>query len=417
MDRSPQQLIEILRAFQSVTQMIAEYEEDVDKLLQAILHLTVSALDVPYASILLLDSKRRKFHTIATYGSFPLSLDLRAIADVSKLTECPAATGQRLVMAEFIEESEWDRLEPNERLKLGQVFCSPLTIKKEIIGVSCVYGVDFEPNALESEVFCTLSVLAALSIEKSLTYNRVQKSLEATRGELRKAQGELIRSEKLSSLAEIAMSIGHSIRNPVTVIGGLTQRMMRSMPQDDPKRAWSAMILEETSRLERIVNEYKRFFLIKQIAFRNEDINSVAAKALEDFKAHCRPEHQVRFIERFSNEPLICRVDPDLLRRCIIHLLSNAFESATATMVHITLVTSRRDSEAFIDVMDSGKGMSRKEMNHIFDPFYSTKTHGAGMGLTFVHFVISEHSGGVEMNSERGVGSRFRIKLPLTAAV
>ena len=57
--------------------------------------------------------------------------------------------------------------------------------------------------------------------------------------------------------------------------------------------------------------------------------------------------------------------------------------------------------------------MSREEMDHVFDPFYSTKGHGAGMGLTFVHFVITEHSGQVELRSEKGVGTQFRIRLPL----
>jgi signal transduction histidine kinase len=108
----------------------------------------------------------------------------------------------------------------------------------------------------------------------------------------------------------------------------------------------------------------------------------------------------------------MCSVDPDLLGRCVIHLLTNARESSR-NGVHITLGTSREGKDAIIDVIDSGKGMSTKEMNHVFDPFYTTKGDGAGMGLTFVHFVISEHSGQIDLRSMEGVGTRFRIRLPL----
>ena len=80
-------------------------------------------------------------------------------------------------------------------------------------------------------------------------------------------RSRLFRSKKLDSLVEIAMSVGHNIRNPVTIIGGLSRRMYRDLPEDDPKRQFFQIILTEVSRLENIVDEFNRFYSIKQMSF------------------------------------------------------------------------------------------------------------------------------------------------------
>jgi signal transduction histidine kinase len=92
--------------------------------------------------------------------------------------------------------------------------------------------------------------------------------------------------------------------------------------------------------------------------------------------------------------------------------LTNARESSS-NGIHITLGTSREEEHAIIEVVDTGKGISKNEINHIFDPFYTTKREGVGMGLTFVHFVICEHGGEIDFTSKEGEGSRFRIQLPI----
>jgi two-component system, sporulation sensor kinase E len=206
--------------------------------------------------------------------------------------------------------------------------------------------------------------------------------------------------------------VAHTIRNPVTAIGGVSRRLRKDLPQDDPKRLQFEIILSEALCLESIVQEFERFFLINQISFQREDVNILVMESADEFVSQCQTDPNITLKRELCSEPLICRVDPDLLERSITHLLSNARE-ASRDGIHITIATSREGRDAIIDVTDSGKGMSRQEMDHVFEPFYSTKGYRAGIGLTFVHFVISEHSGKVELKSEKGVGTRFRIRLPL----
>jgi signal transduction histidine kinase len=289
-------------------------------------------------------------------------------------------------------------------------------IEQKIVGVACVCREDVGFDILESEEFALWAKLLSLAIEKSSEYKQTRTRLEITREELRRSQQQRIRSEKLSSLAEIARSVAHTIRNPVTIIGGLSHRLCRDLPDDDPKRLEFQMIMSEASRLEEIVKEFNRFFTIEQISFKYEDVNRMVEAVLEEFLFQHQAEQNLSLEKVLWSKPLMCCVDSALLERCLTHLLDNARE-ASDKKVHISLTTFQEGQEAIIDVTDLGKGMSQKEVDHVFDPFFSTKDQRLGMGLAFVHFVISEHGGQIEVTSVKGSGTRFRIRLSLAPCV
>jgi len=404
---------QVLLTFSAITDKITEYKEDLEQLLQAILNLTLSMPHVSYASIMLLDENQTQFHIAANYGDSPFTFELKAVFDIKKLLECSRSfTGQHLLFNKLVDESRWSAFTPEERQRLNKLICSSLRVGQTVIGVACVYGEHFGHELLESEEIALWTKLASLAIEKSRLYNQIHKKLAITREELKRSQSQVIRSEKLNSLAEMAMGIAHTIRNPITVIGGLCRRMYREFAQDDPNRVRAEMILSEVLRLEGVINEFERFSAIDQISFRHEDINRIVDEASDAFLSQRQADSEPRLKRSLFNVPLICKVDPDLIIRCITHLFSNACE-ASGNSAPITVSTSRIENDAIIDIVDLGKGMSREEMAHAFDPFYSTKAYSAGMGLTFVHFVITEHSGRVELKSQKGTGTRLRIRLPL----
>jgi signal transduction histidine kinase len=404
--------IDILHAFNVIIEKVADYDENPEKLLQAIIGLPLVMLNVSFVSVLLLDQERNHFSDAATRGHFPLSLDPKLSIDVSRLLRCPTIVGQRFPISKLINKSKEDQLKPIERELLEKIHCSPLVARQKVAGVACVYGENIAPGIWEAELFSLWVGLASLAIEKSRLYNHLHERLQNTRKELGQAESQLIRSEKLNSLIEIAMSVAHSIRNPVMVIGGLCRRIHRSLPDEDPKRQWSEMMLSEASHLENIVTEFNRFFTIEEIALEQKNVNELVVRAVDDFLLQENGGTRVELDRRICKKPLICRVDEILLERCFIHLMANAKE-ASKNKAHLSIMTSQSGEDAIIDITDSGYGMSKEEMRHIFDPFYTTKSQGNGMGLTFVHFVISEHSGQVELSSEKGVGTRFRIHLPL----
>ena len=411
-EKSGRQFPDILRAFNSITERITEYKEDIGQLLQAILSLIVSMPDVSYASIILIGDKKDRFNTVAASGEAPFTSDFVYFLDTSKLISLPFSRDQKIELAELFNDSKFNELDQAEQKTFKEVMCSPLIVQQNIVGVACVYGKASGLDILESEEFSLWSKLARLAIEKSRMYNELSERLEITNEELKRRESQLIRSEKLRSLVEIAMSVAHAIRNPVTVIGGLSRRIYKNMPENDPGRLKFEMIISEASRLERVVKEFERFFSINRMNLERTDLNLLIEEAADEFLLKCPIGPDLILERSLSKVPLICNVDRNLFKRCIMHLLINARE-ASKDGLHITLTSSRTDSNAIIDVADSGKGMSRHEMDHVFDPFYSTKGEGVGMGLTFVHFVITEHSGQVELTSKKGKGTRFRIRFPL----
>jgi len=406
--------IDKTKSFESIIEKIADFSnaDDLDQLLEDIQEHMVTDLNVPYASIMILEENQNRFHTVVADETFSFPHDLNDIVDASRLVNCTTEKGQLVLFAELADESEWEQLSNEEKQGLEKILCIPLIIRQRIMGVICIHCFNCYSEKLKSETIRFWSGLVSLIIEKYHYLNQNQKWREITQEELKRSQSQLIRSEKLISLAEIAMSVGHSIRNPITVIGGLCRRMYKDLPENDPKRKTFQIIISEASHLEGIVNEFNRFFSIEQISFQSMDINRLVNEAVDDFLSQFHGRAEFNLKRRLWHEPLTCRIDPDLFDRCIMHLLSNARE-ANGKGIEITIATSREGNDAIIEVIDSGKGMSHKEMNHVFDPFYTTKGKGGGMGLTFVHFVISEHSGHVDLMSEKGVGTQFRIRLPL----
>lgn len=411
-NRSINKTLDNPHSFRSIIQKMIDLgnAKELDQLLQDILEQIVTSLNVSYASIMILDENRKKFHPVVTHDtlSFPHNPD--DILDILKLLNCPTENSQMVAFTELVDDSKWKTLKTEEQDKLRKVICSPLLIQYKTMGVVCVCTEVLYPEKFENETFLLWSGLVSLAIEKYRHLNQRHRWQEIMGDEIKKNQSHLIRSEKLSSLAEIATSVGHVIRNPVTVIGGLCRRMYKDLPEDDPNIPRFRIILSEASRLESIVNEFNRFFSIKEISLEYIDINKIVNEAADSFLYQYHDKHDFVMKRQICDEHLMCRVDPDLFVRSLMHLLANARES-NGSGIEITVSTSRTGRHAIIDVTDTGKGMSQKEMDHVFDPFYTTKGQGAGLGLTFVHFVICEHSGQIELTSEKGVGTTFRIIL------
>ncbi|MDY6881471.1 MAG: ATP-binding protein [Thermodesulfobacteriota bacterium] len=411
-EQSLDKIQDILFAFNAITEKIVEYEEELEELLGAILDLTYPILNVSYASILLLDEEKTRFRGASSSGEAPFESDLYAILDISKLLNRSAPDLRNYMLTEIVADSVWPDVKAEDKRFLREVFCSTLLTGQTVIGIACIYGEDLRHGTLESREFSLWAGLASLAIEKSRLNNQVHEKLELKCEELKRAESQLIRSEKLNSLVDIAMNVAHVIRNPVTVIGGLSRRINKNIPSDDPIRKWSDIILSESSKLESIVKDFEAFFSIKEISFDLLDVNQVVEQAADDFDSRNQSNRGVVFERSLCSEPLICYVDTDLIDQCLLHLLTNALE-ASQNSIHIRLTTYREGNKAIIDVADSGRGISPKQMDHVFDPFYTTKGEGAGMGLTFVHFVITEHSGQVDISSKKDIGTLFRIRLPL----
>ena len=229
-------------------------------------------------------------------------------------------------------------------------------------------------------------------------------------------QVQLSRAERLATLGQVAAGIAHEIRNPLVGIGSTAALLRDDFEPADPRRADLEVILNETRRLDRIVNQiidYARPREIAPVVFNLIDVvhevlklsdGSIAAKGLT-VKTALHPMLPV------------LQADRDQMKQVLLNVVHNAIEAMdTEGALSIAAFESRRAAEQgmVLTVSDTGVGISSQDLAHVFQPFFTTgKSRGTGLGLAICRNIIDAHAGDIQLTSQQGHGTSVRMWLPL----
>ncbi len=239
----------------------------------------------------------------------------------------------------------------------------------------------------------------------------LRQSHEETRthiASLHKVNDELVRSEKMASVGHLAAGMAHEIGNPLTAIVGYLE-LLKSELTDGSQRDLADRTLVETGRIDRLVRELLDFAMPSTGSGERFDPVLVAGESLDLLQNQGVLEH--RRVERSLPEALPCiEMARHRLQQVLINLLMNA-RDATADGDLICLTGGVDNGIPWLSVRDSGCGISSEVLAHLFDPFYTTKASGRGLGLAISQRIIEEAGGRIEVCSEPGQGSEFRIWL------
>lgn len=229
---------------------------------------------------------------------------------------------------------------------------------------------------------------------------------------------ELVRSERLAAIGKMAAMITHEVRNPLSSIGLNTELLEEELgalsgPAGDEARALCRAITTEVDRLTDITEEYLSFARLPQPKLARERINGVVEN-LAEFEREPLAMRRVELTVELDPEVPVVRIDEGQLRQALLNLVRNAADAvAEIGGGRVTLATRRRAAGGVaIVVEDDGPGMTPDVIGKIFDPFFSTKEGGTGLGLALTHEIIREHGGSIEVDSEPGRGARFTVELP-----
>jgi two-component system nitrogen regulation sensor histidine kinase NtrY len=169
--------------------------------------------------------------------------------------------------------------------------------------------------------------------------------------------------------------------------------------------------------LRSLVNEFGKFARLPTIETRPSDLNSIVQSAVEVYR---QGYSHIRFIEQYGKLPTL-NLDPEQFNRVIINLVSNAVDAVSLTDRDgvITVLTKFDDllGAGIVEVADNGPGISENIKDRVFEPYFSTKENGTGLGLAMVNQVVSDHGGYVRIVQSDNNGVKFRIELPLVARV
>lgn len=226
--------------------------------------------------------------------------------------------------------------------------------------------------------------------------------------ELRTLRERVIHSERMAALGELAARVAHEIRNPLISIGGFARRLEKKLTDDT--KEYASIIVNEVSRLENILKEILGFVKSSRFKKQSTNINELL-DSIVDFITPEVIEKQNTLIKELCETPLMTVVDHDRIKEAILNIVTNAAQATDHGTV--TIKTRRENDEAVIELSDTGCGIKKEDIKNIFNPFFTTKTQGTGLGLAVTHKIIQEHNGRVRVESIWGGGTAFKIYLPL----
>jgi signal transduction histidine kinase len=236
--------------------------------------------------------------------------------------------------------------------------------------------------------------------------------LAASNQSLQRAEASLRRSERLAALGQLTAGLAHELRNPLGTIKASAEMLMKQSTQARPElmSEMAGYIGAEVNRMNGLISSFLDFARPLQIKPATGTLRPVlddVARQLSDAAA----TRQVRLIIQVDPEPLTLSFDPDLLRLAIQNLAQNAIQ-ASPPGSEVAIRALPNGTSVQLTVADHGEGIQPQHIENIFNPFFTTKPTGVGLGLAIVSKIVDEHRGRIRVTSEPGAGTTFTITLP-----
>jgi len=230
--------------------------------------------------------------------------------------------------------------------------------------------------------------------------------------ELRRTQASLRRSERLAALGQLTAGLAHELRNPLGTIRASAEMLRKPAAKSRPEvmDEMAGNIRAEVDRMNALVASFLDFAKPLQLHTAEADLRDVFADVQRD-QAELAQSREIRVICKGAETPVLFRFDRDLLRLALSNLLQNAIQASGAGKT-VELETVPGRDEITIFVRDEGEGIAPAQRESIFNPFFTTKPKGVGLGLALVAKIVDEHGGRIHVQSDLGRGTAFEVILP-----
>ena len=392
---------------------------DLKTLVEEIERTLATVLGVETVTLYLFEKDRRVYAPVSPYG---VHVKTAATPRLTVDDELPRylALWQTILVREEMEhvagDEEAERTLIDALRRVQADVCLPFVNKNVLIGF-CVLGHRTTRQMYSDQDLSLLTMLAqaaAIALDNAGLYE-----------ELKRSQSLVRRTDRLRSLETIAGGFAHEVRNPLTSIKTFIQ--LTPERKDDPEFIgyFSTVVAEDVARIERLIQEILDYARYMEPKFQEEDINVIVESCLYFIRIKADSK-AVSLKKDLAPDVPPALLDRQQIKQVLLNLFINAIEAMGAHGGELIVRTHRLakapgDTWAQIEVTDTGCGIPPADLEHIFDPFYTTKhesqeREGTGLGLTIVHQIVEEHGGHIEVKSERGRGTTFLVNLPAVPA-
>jgi signal transduction histidine kinase len=298
------------------------------------------------------------------------------------------AAGSYLSFLLFIDWSQWDIGPPEiTQLALRMVFLA-------MVGNLA--------NALAEELRT-----------QSEKYRRTAEQLAEAGVHIQRAEEAVRRSDRLAALGQLSAGLAHELRNPLGTIKASAEMLSRNVAaENEVAREVAGFITSEVDRTNSLVTRFLQFARPLALRLDKADLAHTLDRAIAAVE---REAPEIAIYRNYAPEIPPFPFDAELMERVFFNLVLNAAQ-ATAPGGAVTVKTRAAGGTAEVSVIDRGAGIDAKHLDGIFNPFFTTKPQGVGLGLAIVSKIVDEHGGKIAVESEPGKGSIFRVLLPMERA-
>jgi PAS domain S-box-containing protein len=392
--------------------VLANQSFDMDEITNMAMRQIVDLFRADTAAVYLFDKEAKLLKRVANYGQRGTMLDARQFSLADSFVEFlekeklevvtqdqmalfPAEATERM-LAEGLKAWIWSLMWTNEKL-IG------------IIGISSRTEGHF--SELDQKLMITIGRQLANSLDKVRLYDETMRAYE----DLRKTQEQLLQSEKMSAVGQLISGVAHELNNPLTAILGYAQ-LLESDQLSDRARDYVGKLFKQAQRTHRVVQNLLSFARQRKAAKMPCDLRRVVEDtlALRDYDMSL---HNISVEKEFPENLPPVVADPHQVEQVFLNVINNAvdamLENAKSGLLHVRIWTD--GGYVSVEFHDTGPGI--RELNRIFDPFYTTKSlgKGTGLGLSICYGIVKEHGGDIRAHNHLQGGAVIRVLLPISA--
>lgn len=253
--------------------------------------------------------------------------------------------------------------------------------------------------------------LAEANRASARKYQTAADQLTIAKESLHEAEAAVRRSERLAALGQLTAGLAHELRNPLGTMKTSAEMLLKQVgPENEVAHEMAGYISTEVDRTNSLITRFLDFARPLRLRLGDADLGALLDRAIDQLERH-NPPYRVTVYKNFDPGIPPFPLDAELMERVFYNLVLNAAQASPAGGV-ITVKTRPTAGGAEVSVIDRGSGIKPSDMESIFNPFFTTKSDGVGLGLAIVSKIVHEHGGEIAVESETGQGSIFRILLP-----
>jgi len=395
---------------------------DLDKVLPATLDTILSLLEMHAGAVCLLDGERDQLVVSAQQGF--------SAADAQKLRGRHWSVGQGIIgrVAEsggsiLLEDvtgvEPWASVvatEPAAGETNLSLLCVPLPAKDRVLGALAVLRPS-QPGftAPDQSLLAAIGQQIGISVENARLYTELRQFAE----ELEQSQAQLVQAEKLTAMGRLTASIAHELNNPLQAVQNCLHLTLTRHLAEEKQHHYLTLAQEEVDRLIDIVSRMLDFYRPSRGQRSPTDVNALVDNVLA-LTAERLQRGKVTVYRQLSGDLPPINIVADQIKQVFLNIVINAIEAMPqgGELIITTQLENRRGGQERdwlrVSFADNGVGLSAEELEHIFEPFYTTKSRGTGLGLSVSYGIVERHGGQIDVKSVPDKGTLFSIRLPLT---